>query len=199
MYPHRVPTQEERETLDPIDITTPHCWSPSDYVNIAPGTANAQFTLSLKEPAALRSIQSFLVMGDPVSQIFPSTKLDKDIPGLETKIHPPEKQVKAFVLQFPKLSDLELTPDPFHLSTAHIKNVARTYDVATFRKESEAQNKVLKPKKSKRIPLDPTAIQPCLGYLPIDVIKRTLDSTTQLAKWHNKVPLQNIGHLDFHL
>ena len=84
-------------------------------------------------------------MGDPVSQIFPSTKLNKDIPGLETKIHPSEEQVKAFVLQFPKLSDLELTPDPFHLSTAHVKNVARTYDVATFRKESEAQNKVLKP------------------------------------------------------
>ena len=38
--------------------------------------------------------------------------------------------------------------------------------------------------------MDPIAIQPCLGFLPIDVIKRTLESTTQLAKWHNKVPLQ---------
>ena len=51
-------------------------------------------------------------------------------------------------------------------------------------------NRSITPKGTKRTDLDPKAIQPCLGYLPLDNVKRTLECTTQLAKWHTKLPFQ---------
>ena len=51
--------------------------------------------------------------------------------------------------------------------------------------------------------IDPKSIQPCLAFLPLDTIKRTLECTTQLAKWHTCVPLQRhwkprFPHLNVH-
>ena len=40
------------------------------------------------------------------------------------------------------------------------------------------------------VDLDAKAIQPCLGYTTLDNVKRTFDCTTQLAKWHTKLPFQ---------
>ena len=50
--------------------------------------------------------------------------------------------------------------------------------------------KVITPKKTRKQPIDPVAIQPCLAFLPLNVVKSTLENTTQLVKWHIKVPMK---------
>ena len=50
--------------------------------------------------------------------------------------------------------------------------------------------KHVKPKIAKKQSIDPTSIQACLAFLPLDKIKKTLECTTQLVKWTIKVPMQ---------
>ena len=50
--------------------------------------------------------------------------------------------------------------------------------------------KHVKPKVTKKQSIDPTSIQACLAFLPLDKIKKTLGCTTQLVKWTIKVPMQ---------
>ena len=64
------------------------------------------------------------------------------------------------------------------------------HDVAEYIRHAYNINRTLTPKTTKRIDLDAKAIQPCLGYLPLDTVKRTLDCTTQLTHWHTKLPFQ---------
>ena len=63
------------------------------------------------------------------------------------------------------------------------------------------QNKVgvrVTPNRSRVKPLDPKKIQHCLNWLPIEVIKHTLNNTTQYAKVINKLPLQRHFKARFH-
>ena len=33
-------------------------------------------------------------------------------------------------------------------------------------------------------------LQPCLAWLPLDIVKKTLECTTQLAQWHSRLPMR---------
>ena len=75
---------------------------------------------------------------------------------------------------------------------AHIKlhKSQNAFDTASYLRLAYNVNRTLKPKTVKQQLIDPKVIQPCLAFLPLDTIKRTLECTTQLAKWHTRVPLQ---------
>ena len=64
------------------------------------------------------------------------------------------------------------------------------YDIADYTRHAFNLTKVVVPKQTKKEEIDPKDIQSCLAFLPVDVIKQTLGCTTQLAKWHVKVPMQ---------
>jgi len=56
--------------------------------------------------------------------------------------------------------------------------------------KAKTQGRTIHPRRMKKKELDYKQLQPCFAFLPIDVIKRTMDCTTQLAKWHRRIPLQ---------
>ena len=47
-------------------------------------------------------------------------------------------------------------------------------------------------------PVDPTHVQPCLGWLPVELIKKTLENTTQLASWTKALPLKRHFKARYH-
>ena len=75
---------------------------------------------------------------------------------------------------------------------AHIKlhKSQNAFDTASYLRLAYNVNRTLKPKTVKQQSIDPKALQPCIAFLPLDTIKRTLECTTQLAKGHTRVPLQ---------
>ena len=91
-------------------------------------------------------------------------------------------------------NDLPLDEDVF-LATLSDINLDQfppenLFDVAEYIRHAYNINRTIAPKTAKSQDLNPKAIQSCLGYLPLDIIKRTLDCTTQLAKWHTKLPFK---------
>ena len=64
------------------------------------------------------------------------------------------------------------------------------YDVADYTRHAFNLTKVVVTRQTKKEEINPKDIQSCLAFLPVDVIKQTLGCTTQLAKWHVKVPMQ---------
>ena len=95
--------------------------------------------------------------------------------------------------------------DPFLSSMAQIKlhKSQNAFNTASYLRLAYNVNRTLKPKTVKQQSIDPKVIQPCLAFLPLDTIKRTLECTTQLVKWHTRVPLQrhwkpHFPHLNVH-
>ena len=88
--------------------------------------------------------------------------------------------------------DLPSEADDFLKSMAEypLSKDENPYDVASYLRLAYKMSKVINPKKIQYNNFDFKAIQPCFGFLPIDSIKKTFECTTQLAKWHTKVPLQ---------
>ena len=64
------------------------------------------------------------------------------------------------------------------------------YNVVNYMVKAVQTQKIITPKLTKKQPIKPLDVQPCLAYLPIDRIQRTLNCTTQLVKWHLRVPMQ---------
>ena len=74
--------------------------------------------------------------------------------------------------------------DPVLSSMSHINlhKSQNAFDTASYLRLAYNVNRTLKPKTVKQQPIDPKAIQPCLAFLPLDTIKRTLECTTQFSR-----------------
>ena len=64
------------------------------------------------------------------------------------------------------------------------------YDIANYMRLAFTLNKVVYPKVTKKEEYNLKDLQPCLAFLPLNKIEQTLACTTQLAKWHTRVPMQ---------
>ena len=64
------------------------------------------------------------------------------------------------------------------------------YNIADYARLAMNLQKEIKPKQMRKHHINPKEIQACLAYLPIETVEQTLKCTTQLAKWHVKLPLQ---------
>ena len=64
------------------------------------------------------------------------------------------------------------------------------YNIADYARLAMNLQREIKPKQMRKHHINPEEIQACLAYLPIETVKQTLKCTTQLTKWHVKLPLQ---------
>ena len=74
--PHRLPTVEERETLEPFDITTPHAWEPKDFITPGSSIAYANLILSSNMHKHLKGLDDLTTLGDSMFGIYPGMKGD---------------------------------------------------------------------------------------------------------------------------
>ena len=72
--PHRLPTPEERETLETFDITTPRAWEPKDFVTPGSSIAYANLTLSSNMDGPLKGLEDLMTLGDPKFGLYPRMK-----------------------------------------------------------------------------------------------------------------------------
>ena len=102
-----------------------------------------------------------------------------------TKIYTTNQKISNPVFDGIKLPEAikDTSYDPFLSSMVHIKlhKSQNAFDTASYLRLAYNVNITLKPKTVKHQAIDPKAIQPCIAFLPC---------TTQLAKWHTRVPLQ---------
>ena len=75
---------------------------------------------------------------------------------------------------------------PDEISHAEINH----YDPTSYVNLAKKLRKTLKPRVTKPVKLDYEQLQPCFAFLPTDIIRKTMDCTTQLAKWCRRLPLR---------
>ena len=171
---HRVPTLEESETLDPIDITNLQNWEPSHHNYGSTG------------PQHVTCYKAMMIMDDPTSSIFYDCLPDVDTVEVQGE---PTKKALDWSVCVDTIEDKLLTQ--FNVGIKDFKDHnLDPYNVADYMRLALMLKKEIVPKKVKRHPICAKTIQPCLAYLPISTIQNTLQCTTQLAKWHTKVPMQ---------
>ena len=183
-YPHRLPTSKDLAELDPIDITSLAAWEPSDYTVKNPGF-NVQQEIMTCKAMMLQEDQSRTLWFDCLAD---------DHHG-EYYFDPmPEHQRYGFKSQqtLNKDSISLATQDPFLQSVSEIELPPEDdpYDVVSYMKHAMSVTKHVKPRITKKNPIDPANIQRCLAFLPLEQIKKTLECTTQLVHWTIKVPMQ---------
>ena len=89
--------------------------------------------------------------------------------------------------------------DPyFDLLPDNTARTAENYDVVVLMNKSENQKLLLYPKQSRVTPVNPKDVRRCLAYLPINIVKRTLENTTQLATWSKVLPLKDHVKARYH-
>ena len=64
------------------------------------------------------------------------------------------------------------------------------YDPTSYVNLAKKLRKSLKPRINKPAKLDYEQLQPCFAFLPTDIIRKTMECTTQLAKWCRRLPLR---------
>ena len=174
--PHREPTLEESETLDPINITNLNNWEPSEYNN--------------KQAIIQKTIvccHAIMLENDPESNIFYDCNTGDEDESFQDSIQDFNQDTWS------------VCPDA--LGDEFIKSVSQVqkqlsaykynpYNIADYARLAMNVQKEIKPKQMRKHHINPKEIQACLAYLPIETVKQTLKCTTQLAKWHVKLPLQ---------
>ena len=182
--PHRAPTLEESEVLTPVEITGSSHWCPSDHCQSSNSMDHNRIAFSDNH---LETIECNAVMldGDKSMAIYfdcfehaddefhDAVEFGVDYAPCFSSVHFDDSTLPLDEDVFlATLSDLNLDQFP----------TENLFDVAEYIRHAFNINRTIAPKNAKSQDLNPKAIQPCLGYLPLDVIKRTLDCTTQLAK-----------------
>ena len=186
--PHRMPSWEESETLEPEDITSMAQWNPGDHEsqdNISPYLVSK--TIPIDGESQNSNVN--VLKNEGTCAIIDTIDTKGESQTLETIIEGNEDTIFHDVTipeNIPKDSDKFLSS----MKEFQLPKEENPYDVASYLRLAYKMSRVVKPRRAKTNNFDFKAIQPCLAYLPIDSIKRTFDCTTQLAKWHTKVPLQ---------
>ena len=171
-YPHRMPNDEEAETLIPIDITLMDNWNPQDHTHSA-------MAAKLRALCIHDKPQSFF----DEEQICLVEESKKEELSKESLIHP---VLASTIFSVPRHEDTFLNSVPYK----DLPPNKDPYDIVNYIIHAYNTKTTIIPKRAMMQPINPVAVQPCLAFLPLDVIKKTLDCTTQLVKWHVKVPMQ---------
>ena len=213
---NRHPTVEERDTLKPYEITLKETWDPQQYhTTDSPDThhmTSEAYKLQF-EPTILcdpekgkvdiyhecQALQEVFhdTYQEPPIESFEYSKLDGNTHYSDIS---PDTFGFPFVKDYmdiesddtssvPTLIDLQddyLDTLPDEISNAEIDH----YDPTSYVNLAKQLKKALQPRVTKLKPPDYEKLQPCFAFLPVDVIRKTMDCTTQLAKWCRRLPLQ---------
>ena len=163
--PHRLPTAEERETLEPFDITTPHAWEPKDFVTPGSSIAYANLTLSSSMHGQLKGLDDLMTLGDSKFGIYPGMKGNTKF---FNALYASRYQVSSTSVEpvHPTLLENEFCFEQSHdqflanLKPTILDDPENPYDVSQYLHMAMNMKKSIIPKIKKKRKIDPKAIQP---------------------------------------
>ena len=199
--PHRKPTDEERQSLTPIELTDIQFWNPGEHTWLLGEHSKPYLTYSNQDYELISECNAVMLAEDKSRSIYYDCHEEQEMFYFDTN----QGTEADFEMNKETIEDQTIVTkdDPFLDSLSHLplQKMHNPYDIAEYIRLAynlTTEIKQVIPKTSKQQTIDPKEIQPCLAYLPLDVIKKTLQCTTQLAKWHSEYLCKDIGNQDFH-